>query len=137
MAEDRSAILKDALKVSPAEVRWHFIADYYDAPISGLAFYRNRLFQFCCFREDIPNHHTYVLHEVTPQELTRALDRKAKFEQCVGTHWSFDKEGKPLPHVLRPEESWKRFYDEEKRDRTDAGDHPIVAWFDITDRPTS
>ena len=78
-----------------------------------------------------------MLHELTPQELAHALERKAKFEEYVGTHWSFDEDGKPLPHVLRPRELWQRFYDAEKGDRPDARDRPIVAWFDVAERPTS
>jgi hypothetical protein len=133
MPEDRSIILQDALKVSRSEVRWHFIADYYDGPISGLAFFRDRLYRFCCFPEDIPEQHVYVLQELTPEERAEALRRKANFEEYVGTHWSFDNEGKPLPHIIRPHTLNKRFYDEEKPCRPDLRDRPVVAWFDIAE----
>lgn len=133
MTRDRSTILKDDLRIGPNELRWHFIADYYDGPISGLAFFREHLYRFCCFPEDIPEHHVYVLHELTPDELVEELRIKTKFEILVGTHCSFDREGKPLPRVLRPEESSKRFYDEEKIDlKVTPWDRPVVAWFDVT-----
>jgi len=132
MPAGRSTILTDALKVSPSDVRWHFFANYYDGPISGLAFFRDRLHRFCCFPEDIPEYRVYVLHELAPEELTEELRIKAKFEKFVGTHWSFDREGKRLPRAVRPTESWKSFYDEEKSDRkVDPGDRPVVAWFDV------
>lgn len=133
MPPDRSTILTDALKVSSNDVRWHFTADYYDGPISGLALFRERLYRFCCFPEDIPEHHVYVLHELTAEELTEELRIKAKFETLVGTHWSFDLEGRPLPHSLRPEESYRRYYEEEKFKReVDPWDRPVIAWFDVS-----
>ena len=110
---DRSTILAQGLRVKPSEVHWHFIADYYDGPISGLAYHRERIYRFCCFPEDIPEQHIYVLHELTPEELAEALRIKAKFEALVGTHWSFEPDGKPLPHVTREASSLRRFYDEE------------------------
>ena len=132
MLRDRSTILKDDLRISPSELRWHFIADYYDGPISGLAFFRQRLYRFCCFPEDIPEQHVYVLHELTQDELAEELRIKKKFEALVGTHWSFDGEGKPLPQVMHSKESWKRFYEDEKSDRrVDPWDRPVVAWFDV------
>jgi len=132
MLKDRSTILKDELRRSPSELRWHFIADYYDGPISGLAFFREQLYRFCCFPEDIPDHHVYVLHELTPDELLEELRIKTRFETLVGTHCSFDREGKPLPRVVHPKKSWRRFYDEEKMDRrADPWDRPVVAWFDV------
>jgi len=132
MPRERSTILKNELRVSPSDVRWHFTADYYDGPISGLAFFRERLYRFCCFPEDVPEHHVYVLHELTPDELAEELRIKTKFETLVGTHWSFDREGEPLSRVVRPGESWKAFYDEEKIERrADPWDRPVVAWFDV------
>src|SRR5262245_40912717 len=105
MPRDRFTILTEELRVNSSDVRWHFTADYYDGPIFGLAFFRERLYHFCCFPEDIPKHHVYVLQELTPDELTEELRIKTKFEALVGTHWSFDREGKPLPRVVRPRES--------------------------------
>jgi hypothetical protein len=134
MVEDRSSILTQALRVSAREVLWHFTADYYDGPISGLAFFKERLYRFCCFPEDIPQHHVYVLHELTAVEMAEELRLKAKFEELVGTHWSYDKDGKPLPEVLRSQESWKQFYGEEKfGHRPDPRDRPVVAWFDAAE----
>ena len=135
MSIDRAKILAEALKVKRSEVLWHFTADYYDGPISGLAYYRNKLYRFCCFPEDVPEQHVYVLHELTPEELAEALRVKAKFETLVGTHWSFDTDGYPLPHVVRDESSWRRFYDEEgiDRRRAEPTDRPVIAWFDIAE----
>ncbi|HEY3320956.1 MAG TPA: hypothetical protein VGP72_10865 [Planctomycetota bacterium] len=132
MPTDRSSILTEALRVKSSEVRWHFIADYYDGPISGLAFFRERLYRFCCFPEDLPEQHIYVLHELSHEELKEELRIKEKFEALVGTHWSFDRDGNPLPPAVRPEESLKRFYDEEKFERSaEPSDRPLVAWFDV------
>lgn len=131
MPADRSTLLTEALKVRSSDVQWYFIADYYDGPISGLALFRERLCRFCCFQEDIPEHHIYVLHELNAEELAEELCSKTKFEMLVGTHCSFDLQGIPLPRVLRSEESQKRYYGEKKPSRTvDPCDRPVVAWFD-------
>ena len=53
--------LTDALKVPASDVQWLFISDYYDGPISGLAQFRGSVFRFCCFPEDIPEQHVFVL----------------------------------------------------------------------------
>lgn len=75
-----------------------------------------------------------LLQELTPEELREELRIKAKFETFVGTHWSFNPEGKHLSHVLHPRESWNRFYDEEKLDRgANPWNRPVVAWFDVTE----
>jgi hypothetical protein len=126
-------MLTPALKVDPSEVRWHFIADYFDAPISGLAFFRGYLHRFCCFSEDIPDHHVYALHELTPEELANELRVKERFEASVGTHWSFDKEGRPLPAVDPPAGATQKYYQETKATPSPRpSDRPIVAWFDIS-----
>lgn len=137
MPKDRNEILKQTLKVKASEVRWHFIANYYDGPISGLAFFRERLYRFCCFPEDIPDHYVYVLQELTPEELKEELRLKAKFEALVGTHYSFDQNGERVGRVMRSEESTKRFYAEEKSDHQpdpcDPWACPVVAWFDTNE----
>lgn len=133
---DRASILIETLKVKSAAVHWHFIADYYDGPISGLAYYQKRLFRFCCFPEDIPNQHVYVLQDLTPDELVEELRIKDKFERLVGTHWSFDFDGKPLPSISRDKLLAGQFYDEESivRERQPS-DRQIVAWFDCAGTP--
>jgi hypothetical protein len=133
MSDDRSMILKESLKVKPTDVRWHFIADYYDGPISGLLYFRERICRFCCFPEDIPDQHIYVVQELTPEELKEELRIKEKFENLVGTHGSFGPDGRPLAGALRDESSLKRFYDEEKFEQRVASDQPVIAWFDVSE----
>lgn len=131
MSNHRSAVLVPSLEVDPAEVRWHFIADYHDGPISGLAFFRGRICRFCCFPEDIPGQHVYVLHDLTPEELAEELRDKKAFEDSVGTHWSFDEEGQPLPVVMRSAEAAKRYYEEQSLAGSPRpSDRTVVAWFD-------
>lgn len=130
MDTEHETLLARAPEIRLDEVRWRFISDYYDGPISGLLDFRGRMYRFCCFPEDIPDQRIYVLHELSPEELTDSLRCKARFEELVGTHWSFDDQGKPLPSVARKPESVRQFY--EGRTRTPAPhpqDKPIVAWF--------
>ena len=127
------SILKPALQVDGKEVQWYFIADYYDAPIAGLAFFRGRVHRFCCFQEDVPEQHVYVLHALTPEELSVELLHKQRFEASVGTHWSFDEAGQPLAAIQPPAGAAQRFYDKNTPEPSpQPSDRPIVAWFDIS-----
>ena len=131
-AEERALILAEELRIDASEVRWFFAADFIDGPISGLAFYRENLYRFCCFPEDIPDPHVYVLHELTEDELSEELRIKAKFEALVGTHLSFDLSGRPLPRVLRSRDRWNDFYNTEQiGGEIDPCSRPIFAWFDL------
>ena len=128
----RSSILTPELRVRPDDVRWFFTADFYDGPISGLAMFRGRVCRFCCFSEDIPEQHVYVLHDLSGDELGKELRLKEKIENLVGTHFSFDEMGEPLPHVLRPQDLASRFYVEEPpRPSPEPSDSGIIAWFDV------
>ncbi|MFA6286097.1 MAG: hypothetical protein WC661_01835 [Opitutaceae bacterium] len=122
-----------ALRVSSKEVLWHFIADFYDGPIAGLAVFKDEILQFCCLPEEIPHQHIYALHRLSDAELAEELRVKAQFESLVGTHWSFDLDGKPLPRIDYPTEIARVFYEEEgMRQSPHPRDKPIVAWFDVT-----
>lgn len=135
MPNPRSALLAPALEVDPTEVRWFFIADYHDSPISGLATFRGRIFRFCCFPEDLPDQHLYVLHALTPEELAEELRLKRAFEDAVGTHWSFDEAGRPLPEFEAPAEASKAYYEAcGPMPSPHPSDRPIVAWFDTCAR---
>ena len=85
--------LDPSLEVHRSEVRWYFIADFYDALIFGLAHHGGRVVRFCCFQEDIPDQQIFVLHELNASELGVELRVKAKFEALVGTHWSLNEVG--------------------------------------------
>lgn len=125
--------LNPSLEVHRSEVHWYFIADFYDAPISGLAHFEGRVVHFCCFQEDIPDQQIFVLHELSVSELVTQLRVKAKFEALVGTHWSFNEVGEPLLKEMNNETSTQRFYLEESPFPVVAPyDHPIIAWFRLT-----
>lgn len=131
MSDDRNAILLPQLRVHPDEIKWYFIGDYYDGPISGLAYFRDQIYRFCCFQEDIPEHYIYVLQQLTTAELAEEMRIKEKFEALVGTHWSFDKDGNPFPRVLFSGEMSKKFFEEEKPAAPpQPWDRTVVAWFD-------
>jgi hypothetical protein len=131
--------LEPSLKVPSSEVHWLFIADYYDGPISGLARWREQTVAFGCFAQDIPDQHIYTLHALNDTELEAELRAKAKFEAMVGTHWSFDDAGQPLPPRLHYPELRERFYIEEPHVygmKVDPLERPVLAWFDTRDAVT-
>jgi hypothetical protein len=131
MSLDPATIFSESLRIHPKEVTWYFIADYYDRPISGLAYFRDRLYACYYFPTDLPHQHLYVLQELTAEELTEELRLKNKFEALVGTHWSFDRSGNPLPKILRPPALSQSFYQEEQSPaRTYLSDRPSSGWFD-------
>lgn len=132
---DHQLLAKDR-RVAASEVKWYFISDFYDGPISGLALFRGRIVRFCCFPEDVPEQRIYVLQELTEEELAEELRVKQKFELLVGTHGCFDADGKLLPPVIRSEESQKRFFEEEGPTQTSnphPKDRPVIGWFDSKD----
>lgn len=51
---ERSLILKPEKEIDCNEINWCFISDYYDGPIEGLLYYKDKIWKFCCFREDVP-----------------------------------------------------------------------------------
>ena len=126
--------LDPSLEVHHSEVRWYFIADFYDGPISGLAHYAGRVVGFCCFQEDIPDQQIFVLHELSALELGEELRVKAKFEALVGTHWSFNEVGEPLATQMRDETLTRRFYLEESPlPEAFPESRPIIGWFSLAD----
>lgn len=132
MKPSRTELLNPSLRVPATEVRWYFLSDFYDGPIAGLAIFQGRILRFCCFQEDIPYQRTYVLQELTPDELAEAKRRKAKFERMVGTVGSFDESGAMLPAFTADDESRARFFEEEPHpDAPEPYDRPIAAWFEF------
>jgi hypothetical protein len=129
LAPDALHGLDESLRVEFGEANWFFIADYYDGPISGLAYFRKTLHRFCCFPDDIPDHFVYVLHELSEAEQVELLRQKEKFEQMVGTHWSFDVDGQPLALVTLAPALSQQYYAEEKYVSVWPDERPIVAWF--------
>jgi hypothetical protein len=131
MSLDRATIFSESLRICAKAVTWYFIADYYDRPLAGLAYFRDRLYACYYFPTDLPQQQIYVLQELTAEELTEELRLKDKFEALVGTHWSFDRAGQPLPRILRPPALSQRFYQEEQSAaREYLSDRPISGWFD-------
>ena len=125
--------LDPSLEVYRSEVRWYFVAYFYDLPISGLAHYEGRVVGFCWSQDDILNQQIFALHELSASELVEELRVKAKYEALVGTHSSFDEGGKPLSKELRAENSIQRFFLEEPQfPFVILDDRPIIAWFRLT-----
>ncbi|WP_372365355.1 hypothetical protein [Candidatus Uabimicrobium sp. HlEnr_7] len=133
MNKDRNQILLDSLKVDQTEIKWCFIANYYDGPISGLLHFEKAIYRFCCFEEDIPEQHVYVIQKLTLSELNRELEDKVKFENMVGTHNSFDENGQPLPkNTNATKQSAKQYYDEQTKFKNPSPwDQQVVAWFTL------
>lgn len=137
MSKDRLQILTPEKKIACDQVRWYYITHFYDHPIHGLAQVRGEIYRFCCFPEDVPYQHIYVLHTLSAAELASALRDKAQFEESVGTFWSFDLDGLPLPKVWRSQESIQRYLAANKLlPAHHPYDRDVVAWFD-TDQADS
>lgn len=129
---ERSDFLVPHLRVDAHEVTWFFISDYWAGPVAGLAFFEGQLFRFCCFPEDVPEQRIYVLQVLTEEEKARELAEKERFEQLMGTHWSYDLHGQPLPHIVRAPELQQSYLKEKKeRPTPEPRDRPVALWFDI------
>lgn len=115
------------------EIKWtdlilFFISDYYDGPIEGLAYYKGELVRFRCDQETLFNkQRLYLIEKLSEQELVYELKEKKDFEENVGTHWSFDKDGNPLPRVIKASELQKRYYSNKQR-KPNFSSAKIIAW---------
>ncbi|MGC4014207.1 MAG: hypothetical protein QM755_06760 [Luteolibacter sp.] len=135
MASKQDFSLDPSLEVDSGEVKWYFISDYYDYPIAGLAIFRGKVLWFSCFGEDIPQHHIFVLQELSVEELEHELQGKEQFERMVGTYWSFDRNGDPLPTETASDELRAQYFRENKPTPfLGPLPRPIVAWFDVEAR---
>ena len=133
MNSTRETLLDPALEVPASDVRWFFMRDFYDGPISGLVIFRSRIVRCCCFQEDVGEQKVYVLQELSAAELAEERRIKAKFERMVGTHGCFDEAGMLMPKSIGDESSRAQFFEEEKHDSSlSPYDRPIIAWFDIS-----
>ncbi|MCO7222719.1 hypothetical protein [Pleionea sp. CnH1-48] len=129
---DRNEILLEHLEIKPKEVDWCFISDYYDGPIGGLVYYKNKILFCCCFPEDVPEHYTYVILKLSKKEIDQLLSEKERFEKMVGTQWSFDKEGNHPPSRGATAESLERYYAEKIEPQSfSPWNKEVVAWFTL------
>lgn len=129
----KEIILKSELEIEPTEIRWCFISDYYDGPVEGLLYYKNKVWKFCCFREDIPEQSIYVILKLSENEIKKEMEAKRKFEEMVGTHWSYDESRNNLPESGATSISSKKYYEsKEKEDVVTPFSHQIEAWFNVS-----
>lgn len=63
-----------------------FPVAYYDGPISGLATYGDQVVWF----DGDPHEGRWSLYRLEPEEIIIELEAKGRFEDMVGTHWSYD-----------------------------------------------
>ena len=129
---DRSTVLNKSIMISAKDISWCFISDYYDGPIEGLLYYQDKIWKFCCFREDVPEQSVYVILRLSNEELENEIEAKKRFEEMVGTHWSYDKNGEKLPEFSATQETQKEYYERalDSKEHTPYT-HQVVAWFNV------
>lgn len=129
---DKATILDEHSQVNVNDVNWCFISDYYDGPIEGLLYYSDKVWKFCCFREDVPEQSVYVILRLSKDELENEIKSKQQFEKMVGTHWSYDVNGEKLPGFEASLKTQKEYYENKKESNEFTPySHEIEAWFTV------
>ena len=136
-------------QIDGAEVIKRWACRWYDGPLSGIAFYRDRP----CFFDDRGGleddvrqrvdedgetwndwHKRFVLIELTPAQYQEEARRHELFCEKVGTHNSFDEAGQRLSgeaRVIRSQEMRLDYYEAaEKWKPLSFADNPVIGWFE-------
>lgn len=92
------------------EIIW--VTNWYDGPISGLARLNERTVWF----DGDPYAGSWSLYALQSEEVAAELEAKSRFEELVGTHWSFDVPAEQ--RVQRPRESQRAYFDENPSGRS-------------------
>ena len=130
---ERSLILQPEKEIDCSEINWCFISDYYDGPIEGLLYYKDKIWKFCCFREDVPEQSIYVILRLSDEELKHEINSKSRFEEMVGTHWSYDKNRERLPESGATIDTKNRYYESQTESEVYTPySHKIEAWFNVS-----
>jgi uncharacterized beta-barrel protein YwiB (DUF1934 family) len=129
---NRSEILNKDIEISVDEIKWCFISDYYDGPIEGLLYYKNKIWKFCCFKEDVPDQEIYVILRLSDQELADEIKSKLRFEEMVGTHFSYDEKGQRLPDSNANQKTQQEYFKNKAESKIFTPyTHEIEVWFNV------
>lgn len=70
---------------------------------------------------------------LSDEELEREINSKSRFEEMVGTHWSYDKNGKRLPESGATVDTKNRYYESQTESEVYTPySHKIEAWFNVS-----
>jgi len=123
-----------------SDVKWLYHTSFYDGPISGMCRVNGEELWFQIFEEcnitDADNnpvcgfYRRYLLYRLTPESSAEEQRRHAIFEEYVGTHCTYDSEGKRNLSGLKPEWMWKEFYDQQKTWPLWEPEGEVAGWFE-------
>lgn len=127
-------------------VKWRFMSDYYDGPLSGLIsapsgeFIAGEpvylMYWAECFEEsdwdgEDPEpswYRRYKVWDLTSASMNEKLRRIRAFEELVGTHWSWNEAGERGTRSQRVD--WHDYYDKEKQWKEWKPEGTIIGWFE-------
>ena len=123
----------DYPEIPLGELRFLWIHDYYDGPLSGMLVYRSRLRWFECCNvgdEEDAAHRRYFIHDLTDVEVAEEEKWHALFVEHVGDHWTAHEDGRQ--GSVKPQSEHAKFYDlYSKRTPPNYSTRPILGWFSL------
>lgn len=114
-------------QLDPSKVRFLWLHDYYDGPLSGALLYGGRLhwFEYC---GETASARRYVVFELTDAQIEDETRWQRLFEQHVGDHWTARDD---RPGTVRPLEEHAKFYGPyAEREPVDYSHNPVVGWIE-------
>lgn len=89
--------MEPEVTVTSTELQWRFVTDYYDTPLSGFAYYQNKLHVAFLVQEWVLDGtwvFAYNARKLTFKERIYVTLKQFLFETFVGSHFSYYKNGK-------------------------------------------
>ena len=100
------------------ELMWHSM--YYDGPLTGVLRYEGREHWFHCVesewhaKECQEGWRKFVLVPIRSEDKPELYRRHALFENNVGTHTTYNDQGRREVGRTKSQEEWPKYYDEAK-----------------------
>lgn len=104
----KSGVSYNELYEQGARFLWH--SNYYDGPLSGFILFNNEKCWFNMEEIDKNDHYHYRIYRL-PDNIKKALECNQRyFEYFVGTHCTYDYNGKRNAYDIKPKHHWPVYY---------------------------
>lgn len=128
------------------DIEWLYVSDYYDGAMSGRVILLTHdglsetfwatWFEECNEVDADRNpicgfYRRYLLYRLSPGSNAEEQRRHALFEKYVGTHWSYDGQGRRHHSGLKPQSEHHKYYDQAKHWPEWKPEGEVIGWFEL------
>lgn len=135
-------------RLDPSDIRYRWLVDFYDGPVTGLIRYQGRSYWFenpeerwaersgTMFR-GYSTPRRFLVVELSQDQLAKEEYWQAEFRRYVGGYGDFDDAGQPVGRRgMQPVERHHLYFDRyEQRAPMDLSDNTVIGWFEEGDPP--